>query len=185
MGSSPNRSIDGCCRRTAGWFGEVTRCEADRSIFTCCCTTARGWYVSYLCSFSMCRYRQTLTTSSPSSRVEGSGIPPSMTHRLESYLVRMKFSIFLKTLRVSTPSKDGAASFVHLRFRRNMARRQLRFPIPVTWVSTWSLQHESQLLMTNLFALELPHFNTLCNCSSVHASRSTDLTRLMCVPMPR
>lgn len=36
-----------------------------------------------------------------------------------------------------------------------------------------------------LFALEFPHFNTLCNCSSVQASRSTDLTLLMCVPIPR
>src|SRR5438045_9098792 len=36
-----------------------------------------------------------------------------------------------------------------------------------------------------LFARELPHFSTLCNCSSVQASRSTDLTLLMCVPMPR
>lgn len=36
-----------------------------------------------------------------------------------------------------------------------------------------------------LFALELPHFKTLCSCSSVHASKSTDLTRLMCVPIPR
>lgn len=36
-----------------------------------------------------------------------------------------------------------------------------------------------------LFALELPHFRTLCSCSSVHASRSTDLTRLICVPIPR
>ncbi len=25
----------------------------------------------------------------------------------------------------------------------------------------------------------------LCSCSSVHESRSTDLTRLMCVPIPR
>jgi hypothetical protein len=36
-----------------------------------------------------------------------------------------------------------------------------------------------------LFALEFPHFRTLCSCSSVHASRSTDLTLLMCVPIPR
>ena len=36
-----------------------------------------------------------------------------------------------------------------------------------------------------LFALEFPHFKTLCNCSSVHASRSTDLTLLICVPIPR
>ena len=38
---------------------------------------------------------------------------------------------------------------------------------------------------TDLFALALPHFNTLCSCSSVHVSRSTDLTRLICVPIPR
>lgn len=36
-----------------------------------------------------------------------------------------------------------------------------------------------------LFALAFPHFNTLANCSSVQASRSTDLTLLICVPMPR
>lgn len=36
-----------------------------------------------------------------------------------------------------------------------------------------------------LFALALPHFKTLCNCSSVHESRSTDLTLLICVPIPR
>jgi hypothetical protein len=32
-------------------------------------------------------------SSSSSSRVEGSGIPPSITHRLDSYFVRIKFSI--------------------------------------------------------------------------------------------
>lgn len=36
-----------------------------------------------------------------------------------------------------------------------------------------------------LFARELPHTSTLCSCSSVQESRSTDLTRLMCVPIPR
>lgn len=36
-----------------------------------------------------------------------------------------------------------------------------------------------------LFALALPHFSTLCSCSSVQVSRSTDLTFEMCVPMPR
>ena len=36
-----------------------------------------------------------------------------------------------------------------------------------------------------LFARALPHFSTLCSCSSVQVSRSTDLTLLMCVPMPR
>ena len=36
-----------------------------------------------------------------------------------------------------------------------------------------------------LFALALPHFSTLCSCSSVQVSRSTDLTLEMCVPIPR
>lgn len=35
-----------------------------------------------------------------------------------------------------------------------------------------------------LFALALPHFSTLWSCSSVQASRSTDLTLLICVPIP-
>lgn len=35
-----------------------------------------------------------------------------------------------------------------------------------------------------LFAREFPHTSTLCSCSSVHESRSTDLTLLMCVPIP-
>ena len=68
-----------------------------------------------------------------------------MTHLLDSYFVRMKFSIF---------ASDGvcpAASFA------------------------------SQYL----FARLLPHFKMFCSCSSVQASRSTDLTLLICVPMPR
>ena len=39
--------------------------------------------------------------------------------------------------------------------------------------------------IAHLFALVFPHRSTLCNCSSVQASRSTDLTRLICVPIPR
>lgn len=36
-----------------------------------------------------------------------------------------------------------------------------------------------------LFARAFPHFSTLCSCSSVQVSRSTDLTLLICVPIPR
>ena len=86
------------------------------------------------------------TSSSPSrSSVAGSGIGPSITHRLDSYFVLMKFSIF---------ASDGTcpgASFA------------------------------SQYL----FALEFPQRKTLCSCSSVQASKSTDFTRLICVPIPR
>lgn len=35
-----------------------------------------------------------------------------------------------------------------------------------------------------VFARAFPHFTMLANCSSVQASRSTDLTLLMCVPKP-
>lgn len=70
---------------------------------------------------------------------------PSMTHRFDSYLVRMKFSIL---------ASDG------------------------TWPgASFASQY--------LFARALPHLSTLWSCSSVHVSRSTDLTLEMCVPMPR
>lgn len=84
-------------------------------------------------------------SSSSGSRVEGSGIGPSMTQRFDSYLVRMKFSIF---------ASDGTCPGA------NFASQYL-------------------------FALPLPHLSTLCSCSSVQESRSTDLTLLICVPMPR
>lgn len=128
ISSSPNRSMEAWGRLTAGgWLAVATRCEADRSIFAFSWTTARG------------------TSSSPTSRVAGSGMPPSITHRLDSYLVRMKFSIF---------ASDG------------------------TW--PWA-SFASQYLL----ARALPHRKTLWSCSSVHASRSTDFTRLIWVPMPR
>lgn len=43
----------------------------------------------------------------------------------------------------------------------------------------------ASLLSQYLFARPLPHRIMLCVCSSVHESRSTDLTREMCVPIPR
>lgn len=53
------------------------RWEVDLSTLAFSCTSVRG------------------TSSSPSaSKVAGSGIGPSMTHLLDRYLVRMKFSIF-------------------------------------------------------------------------------------------
>ena len=133
--SSANRSCCGALLTCDGpgdgveavWGIPVILCDADRSIACFSLTKLSG------------------TSSSPSaSRVEGSGIGPSITHLFESYFVLMKFSIL---------DSDGTcpgASFA------------------------------SQYL----FALALPHINTLCNCSSVQASRSTDLTRLICVPMP-
>lgn len=88
---------------------------------------------------------QRTRSSSSVSRVEGSGIGPSIVQRFDSYFVRMKFSIF------ASEGTCPGASFA------------------------------SQYL----FARALPHLSTLCSCSSVQVSRSTDLTLLMWVPMPR
>ena len=120
------------------------------------------------------------TSSSPSaSKVAGSGMGPSITHRLDSYLVLMKFSILLSSSKHCFPSCLFLIMYVPI--RGNMPSCQFCLPVPV-WVSTWRSLH---LTMTDLFALELPQRSTLCNCSSVQASRSTDLTLLICVPMPR
>ena len=86
---------------------------------------------------------------------------PSMTHRFDSYLVRMKFSILLSSLSTCNHMAGGRA-----------------YASEGTWPCA---SFDSQYL----FARALPHRRMLCSCSSVQASRSTDLTRLMCVPMPR
>lgn len=132
VGSSPKRSMAGwgcTCRCGGGGWLELCarRCEAERSICTFSWTFFNGM------------------SSSSASRVEGSGMGPSMTQRFDSYFVRMKFSIF---------ASEG------------------------TWPGA---SFDSQYL----FARALPHFRTLCSCSSVQVSKSTDLTLLICVPMPR
>lgn len=64
-------------------------------------------------------------------------------------------------------------------------------PQPVWPPSIWhSLDllcepEKQQATVADLFAIEFPHLNTLWSCSSVHASRSTDFTRLIWVPIPR
>lgn len=105
----------------------------------------------------------TLTTSSsPStSRVEGSGMGPSMTHRFDSYFVRIKFSILASE--GMCPGASFASQYLCL-----------SASCPLVYLSN-----------PYLFARALPHRSMLANCSSVHVSRSTDLTRLMCVPIPR
>lgn len=80
----------------ADWLeDDVARCDADRSNFAFSCTTLSGC----LCKLKymlFSRNRLLTTSSSPSaSNVDGSGIGPSITHRLDSYFVLMKFSIFL------------------------------------------------------------------------------------------
>jgi hypothetical protein len=70
-----------------------------------------------------------------------------------------------------------------------MTRRQFSFPVSSHSTNISQCVHSciiqiDKRRMTDLFARELPHFKTLCNCSSVQASRSTDLTRLIWVPIP-
>jgi hypothetical protein len=147
--SSPNRSmvVWGACGLACGGGGwlelEPRRCDADRSNCTFSCTFLRGCLS--LAPFFESPILPLTISSSSASRVEGSGMGPSIVHRFDSYFVRMKFSIF---------ASDG------------------------TWPG-------ASLASQYLFARAFPHFSTLCNCSSVHVSRSTDLTLLMCVPIPR
>ena len=110
----------------------------------------------------------------------GSGIPPSATQRFDSYLVRIKFSILLRRYQYM---RGGNVVSISIRFRRYMSRCQFSFP-----VSMINVRYDPSISDTHyahLFALALPHFSTLWSCSSVQVSRSTDLTLLMCVPMPR
>ena len=68
------------------------------------------------------------TSSSPSvSRVDGSGIGPSITHLLDSYFVLIKFSIFLSMILDSHAQDD--VLWPCSRFRGYMAWRQFCFPI--------------------------------------------------------
>jgi hypothetical protein len=71
-----------------------------------------------------------------------------------------------------------------------VSRRQFRFPVSghIRRVSIFPFTRAAEKVyinaVTDLFALAFPHLITLCSCSSFHASRSTDLTRLIWVPIP-
>lgn len=81
--------------------------ESSPNKSNCCCGRARGGPAippgalpflklaprSRCLTFSCTTFSGTSSSASPSSSVLGSGMGPSMTHRLLSYLVRMKFSI--------------------------------------------------------------------------------------------
>ena len=96
-------------------------------------------------AFSRTTFKGTSSSSVPSSNELGSGIGPSITQRLLSYLVRMKFSI----------------------------------------LASFGTCPSASLCSQYLFARALPQRSIDCICSSVQESRSTLLTREMCVPMPR
>lgn len=133
--SSPNRSTFCCCVTFLVFGGAAIppplRMLALRSLSPI--------------AFSLTTFNGTSSSPVPSSSVLGSGIGPSITHRLLSYFVLMKFAILL--------------SFG-------------------TWPS-------ANLCSQYLFARALPHRNIDCICSSAQESKSTLLTREICVPKPR
>jgi len=106
--------------------------------------------------------RRTTLSSLPSSRVSGSGFPPSITHRFVSYFVLMKFSIFLEAFQ-SPP--------------------ELR-PFGITYASdgTWpGASFASQYMFARLF----PQRCIVLTWSVFQESKSTDFTLLMWTPIPR
>lgn len=77
--------------------------------------------------------RSLTTSSSPSSRAEGSGISPSITHRLLSYFVRIKFSIFLFPIIVRDYQHQMSAIRMHLRIGGNVTGCEFRFPVSASY----------------------------------------------------
>lgn len=202
VGSSPNRSILGAGLLAAGGPGRpavMFFIDADLSSLAFSCTTLSGCELHsqyrnesvlsengllivwlWLKGASEDAYELTTSSSPSPPRVAGSGMGPSITHRFESYLVRIKFSILLCECqytallggRVPTHASAGIWPGASLASQYLQHTHQFLFPLLI-------------VLLTYLFALELPHLSMLWSCSSVQESRSTDLTRLMCVPIPR
>lgn len=124
-GTSPNKSTAGAAFRGggSGWLDvDETRCEEPRSSLAFSWTTFSGypWF-----SIRSCRWKKggcTISSSPSASNVAGSGIGPSITHRLDSYFVRMKFSILLKAVQHLLAS-SGAWRLIPVRW--HMSRGQL------------------------------------------------------------
>ena len=168
-----------------GGFVEEARCDAERSIFAFSWTTFNGYKSVSAAVFAFVSKSQPTTSSSPSpSSVAGSGIPPSITHLFESYFVRMKFSIFLLSTELSSSSARNGG-YRRLTLRREHGQEQALLPnncdVLAMTCSRWVIP---QIWHGYRLARALPHRRMLCICSSVQASRSTLLTRLMWVPMP-
>ena len=118
------------------------------------------------------------------SVIQGRGVWHSSVHNPSFSLVFGSDEV----LDLTIPTEGQCMAFtsirttIHLRFRRNVSGCELGLPVSMCYLAQ---TRRSQLKVTDLFARPLPHLTTLWSCSSVQASRSTDLTRLMCVPMPR
>lgn len=104
--------------------------------------------------------------------------------RIDSFLSICCFSFTILKGTSSSPSTSSDAgsgigpSMTHL-FSSYFVR--MKFSI-LDSEGTWPA---ASFASQYLFARALPQLRILCSCSSVQESRSTDFTRLMCVPIPR
>lgn len=96
----------------------------------------------------------------------------------------MKFSIFLQKISPRTES-DGHETRHTLQTEYGPAQALLPSICGPSALTVLIFAFVASRNPTDLFALAFPHFITFCSCSSVHESRSTDLTLLIWVPMPR
>jgi hypothetical protein len=109
---------------------------------------------------------------------------PSDAFRTDSLLSIFCFSFTTLRGTSSSPSTSSVAgsgmgpSITH-RFSSYLVR--MKFSILAS-EGTWP---GASFASQYLFARAFPQLRMLCSCSSVHESKSTDLTRLMWVPMPR
>lgn len=109
---------------------------------------------------------------------------PMDAFRIVSFLSTTCFSFTMLSGTSSSPAVSrvagsGIGPSMTQRFSSYFVR--IKFSILVS-EGAWPA---ASLASQYLLARALPQLRTLCSCSSVHESRSTDLTLLMCVPMPR
>lgn len=124
------------------------------------------------------------TESPPIRSTCGAADWPTDALRIDSLFSTICLSLTTLNGTSSSPSAssvDGSGmgpSITHL-FSSYLVR--IKFSILASDGTWFTASFASQYL----FARAFPQFKTLCSCSSVQASRSTDLTRLICVPIPR
>ena len=175
--SSPNKSIAGAgfaCTGGGRFEDEASRWDAERSICTFSCTLLKG-YVKYQRRNFLEKMWLT-TSSSDTSRVDGSGMPPSITQRFDSYFVRMKFSIFLYRV-----------SFVIVTHGRRKTYASDGIWPCANLASQYLFRLEQFVAVKDIRLTCLPaHYPTSRHSGVARRSKNPDQqTRLICVPIPR
>jgi hypothetical protein len=122
--------------------------------------------------------------SAPIRSTCGAAVWPTDALRMDSLCATFCLSLTTPNGTSSSPSASSVEgsgmgpSITHL-FSSYLVR--IKFSILASDGTWLAASFASQYL----FARPFPQFKTLCSCSSVQASRSTDLTRLIWVPIPR